>query len=144
MIHVQELLSHLWVLYGSGNVDIMHNYVIIPFILKCTYYMCVTHYNHLFRVILHSFSPDGTVTMKKDVTDVNPGRYSMRITAYYTLSFKNGSLYSGRVYQYIRFYILGEFEAGCKLLLNSVGREGEREGGGVQMVKLMELSGRGS
>lgn len=61
-----------------------------------------SYYSSTFRV-----NPDGRVTMKKDVTDVNPGRYSLRITAYYTLSFKNGSLYSGRVYQYIRFYILG-------------------------------------
>ena len=86
--------------------------------------MCVPHYNQLFHVILHSFSSDGTITMKKDVTAVNPGRYSLRIYVYYTLYFKNGTRYSGRLYQYIRLYILGESDASFKLLLNSVGIEG--------------------
>ena len=87
--------------------------------------MCVPHYSQLFHVILHSFSPNGTITMKKDVTAVNPGRYSLRISVFYILSYKNGSGYSGILYQYIPLYILGESDASCKLLLNSVGREGE-------------------
>ena len=87
--------------------------------------MCVPHYNQLFHVILHSFSSDGTITMRKDVTAVNPRRYSLRITVYYAMYFKNGTRYSGTLYQYISLYILGEFDESCKLLLNSVGREEE-------------------
>ena len=51
--------------------------------------------------------------MRKDVTEVSPGRYGLQIRLDYSLTFRNHSRYNGRVYQYIRFYVLGEFDASC-------------------------------
>ena len=74
-------------------------------------------------ILCHSFSPNGTVTMKKDVTAANPGQYSLRITVHFTLTFSNGSLYNGRLYQYIRLNILGEFKEDATV--TELCREGE-------------------
>ena len=71
---------------------------------ECTV-LCVTLQ---FICILHSFSRYGAVSLKKDVTDINPGRYSLRINVAYNMNFKNGTRKFGRVYRYISFYVLGK------------------------------------
>ena len=57
---------------------------------------------------LHSFSSNGDVRVKRDVTDINIGRYLLRINVGYTLTFKNGTRKFGRTSQYFYFYVLGK------------------------------------
>ena len=71
---------------------------------KCTVFVCPLR----FICILISFSRYGAVTVKKDVTDINPGRYSLRISVAYSLNFKNGTRKLGSAYRYISFYVLGK------------------------------------
>ena len=67
--------------------------------------LCVTLW---FICILHSFSPNGAVSLKRDVTDVNPGRYNLQITVDYTMNFKNGTRMVGSTYENFYFNVLGK------------------------------------
>ena len=68
-------------------------------------WLCVTLQ---FICILIFFSRYGAVSLKKNVTDINPGRYSLRISVDYNLNFKNGTRKFGRTYRYFYFYVLGK------------------------------------